>query len=223
MGQLRFPTILKINDRPPSEFPDKIRFDYPIFQQSQELNLPPDIAALVPQIGSLIPQYTTYKFLSVNSKWQLSLNRDNLTLSTVEYKRYEEFKEKFIKAVKFFEELYNPPFYIRLGLRYKELILRSKLKIDEKPWSQLISQQADVVFRKHQARFQELRKGKIVGSHDKPTVWKKPQTCPQGLTKEEFATVPQTLTVREIHYYIAIPGFRTQQVSLITTLLDQTT
>jgi hypothetical protein len=85
------------------------------------------------------------------------------------------------------------------------------------------NRQADVVFRKHQARFQELRKGKIVGSHDKPTVWKKPQTCPQGLTKEEFATLPQTLTVREIHYYIAIPGFRTQQVSLITTLLDQTT
>jgi hypothetical protein len=26
--------------------------------------------------------------------------------------------------------------------------------------------------------------------------------------------------VREVHYYIAIPGFRTQQVSLITTLLD---
>lgn len=85
------------------------------------------------------------------------------------------------------------------------------------------NRQADVVFRKHQARFQELRKGKIVGSHDKPTVWKKPQTCAQGLTKEEFATLPQTLTVREIHYYIAIPRFRTQQVSLITTLLDQTT
>jgi hypothetical protein len=28
------------------------------------------------------------------------------------------------------------------------------------------------------------------------------------------------LSVREVHYYIAIPGFRTQQVSLITTLLD---
>jgi uncharacterized protein (TIGR04255 family) len=141
VGQLRFPTILKINDRPPSEFQDKIRFDYPIFQQSQELNFPPEIVALVPQIGSLIPQYTNYNFLSENSKWQLSLNQDNLTLSTVEYKRYEEFKEKLIEAVNFFEELYNPPFYIRLGLRYKDLILRSKLKINDRPWSQLISPQ----------------------------------------------------------------------------------
>jgi IS4 transposase len=80
--------------------------------------------------------------------------------------------------------------------------------------------QADAVFRKHQGRKQELRHGKIVGSHDKQVVWHKPKTCPKGLTKEEFAELPLTVTVREVHYYIAIPGFRTQQVSLITTLLD---
>ena len=65
-----------------------------------------------------------------------------------------------------------------------------------------------------------LRRGKIVGSHDKQVIWHKPKTCPKGLTKEEFATLALTLAVREVHYYIAISGFRTQQVSLITTLLD---
>jgi hypothetical protein len=80
--------------------------------------------------------------------------------------------------------------------------------------------QADAVFRKHQGRKQELRQGKVVGSRDKQVIWHKPKTCPKGLTKEEFAALPLTLTVREVHYYIAIPGFRTQQVSLITTLLD---
>jgi len=80
--------------------------------------------------------------------------------------------------------------------------------------------QADAVFRKHQGRKQELRRGKIVGSHDKQVVWHKPKTCPKGLTKEEFTPLAPTLNVREVHYYIAIPGFRTQQVSLITTLLD---
>jgi IS4 transposase len=42
----------------------------------------------------------------------------------------------------------------------------------------------------------------------------------KGLTKEEFLSLPQTLRVREVHYYIVIPGFRTKQVSLITTLLN---
>jgi len=141
VGQLRFPTILKINNQDPYEFQERIRFDYPIFKQSQDLNLPPEIVALVPQISSITPQYTTYNFLSENSKWQLSLNRDNLTLATIEYKQYEEFKEKFAKAINIFEEVYNPSFYIRLGLRYKDLILRSKLKIEDKPWSALITPQ----------------------------------------------------------------------------------
>jgi hypothetical protein len=80
--------------------------------------------------------------------------------------------------------------------------------------------QAHAVFRKHQGRKQQLRRGRIVCSCDKQVIWHKPKTCPKGLTKEEFATLPKSITVREVHYYIAIPGFRTQQVSLITTLLD---
>lgn len=80
--------------------------------------------------------------------------------------------------------------------------------------------QADAVFRKHQGRKQQTRRGKIVGSPDREVVWHKPKACPKGLTKEEFLSLPQTLRLREVHYYIVIPGFRTKQVSLITTLLN---
>ncbi|MBW4636184.1 MAG: transposase [Iphinoe sp. HA4291-MV1] len=83
--------------------------------------------------------------------------------------------------------------------------------------------ECDAVFRKHQARKTEMRRGKIVGDGDKLVTWQKPQKCPKGLTEEEFAALPKTLIVREIYYYILIPGFRSQQVSLITTLLDTKT
>lgn len=139
VAQLRFYTILKINNQEPFEFQEKIRFDYPIFQRLQSLNIPSEIAALMPQISSIVPQYNTYNFLSEDSKWQLSFNQETLTLATFEYKQYEQFKEKFTKAINIFEEIYNPSFYIRLGLRYKDLILRSKLKMEGKPWSELIS------------------------------------------------------------------------------------
>lgn len=78
--------------------------------------------------------------------------------------------------------------------------------------------QADAVVRKHQSRKHEIRRGKLVGSSDKHVVWQKPKTRPKGLSPEEFASLPKTLTVRQVHYYIAIPGFRTTQVTLITTL-----
>ncbi|MEO1373104.1 MAG: IS4 family transposase [Cyanobacteria bacterium J06635_10] len=78
----------------------------------------------------------------------------------------------------------------------------------------------DGLFRKHQSRKTQMRGGKIVGNCDKLVKWYKPKRCPQGLTKEEFNVLPTTLIVREIYFYIAIPGFRTKQVSLITTLVD---
>ena len=65
-----------------------------------------------------------------------------------------------------------------------------------------------------------MRKGKIIGDCDKLVTWYKPKKCPQGLSESEFVNLPSTLLVREVYYYIIIPGFRTQQVSLITTLLD---
>jgi hypothetical protein len=40
------------------------------------------------------------------------------------------------------------------------------------------------------------RDGKFIGDCDKLVIWKKPKTCPKGLTKEEFATLPPTITVR---------------------------
>ncbi|MFN6455600.1 MAG: IS4 family transposase [Nostoc sp. EfeVER01] len=80
----------------------------------------------------------------------------------------------------------------------------------------------DAVFRKHQARKSTMRKGKIIGSSDKLVTWYKPNRCPQGLSKDEFNALPSTITVREIYYYIVVPGFRTERVSLITTLLDTT-
>lgn len=79
----------------------------------------------------------------------------------------------------------------------------------------------DAVFRKHQGRQTQRKKGKRIGPSDQLITWHKPTTRPQGLSKEEFSLLPNTLTLREVHYYICIPGFRTKQVTLITTLLDE--
>ena len=62
--------------------------------------------------------------------------------------------------------------------------------------------------------------GFIVAKNDKILTWNKPKTCPRGLTKAEFAALPKTQTIREVFYSIEQPGFRTQSVSVLTTLLD---
>ncbi len=40
------------------------------------------------------------------------------------------------------------------------------------------------------------------------------------MTPEEFARLPKSLPVRVVRYSVAHPGFRTQTVTLVTTLLD---
>jgi len=81
----------------------------------------------------------------------------------------------------------------------------------------------DAIFRKHQSRTTTMRKGKVFGDCDKLVTWHKPKSCPKGLNQDEFNALPKSIIVREIYYYIVIPGFRTGRVSLITTLLDTTT
>ena len=66
----------------------------------------------------------------------------------------------------------------------------------------------------------ERGRRKPLSSFESIEVWHKPSTRPKGLTSEEFTSIPQTLTVRLIKYYLPSPGYRTKYVTLVTTLLD---
>jgi DDE family transposase len=61
---------------------------------------------------------------------------------------------------------------------------------------------------------------KALGIHDQLVAWLKPKTCPSWLTRAALAALPETLVLREVRYHIGRPGFRTRQITLVTTLLD---
>ncbi|MGK7879513.1 MAG: TIGR04255 family protein [Crocosphaera sp.] len=136
--QLRFPTILKIAHQEPVEFQDEIRFQYPIFESNQQ-KIPSEIKNAVQQFGIPLPGEQSYSFKSEDKQWELSITKDFIALKTSAYQRYEEFENRLREAVKIFERIYKPSFYTRIGLRYQDLIVPSKLKIDDVCWSDLIS------------------------------------------------------------------------------------
>lgn len=78
----------------------------------------------------------------------------------------------------------------------------------------------DCVMRNHQRRTVGLREVKRHGKGDRLVQWLKMKPCPKGWTKEDWAAVPGTLLVREITVTVDLPGFRTQNIVLATTLLD---
>jgi hypothetical protein len=59
-----------------------------------------------------------------------------------------------------------------------------------------------------------------LGVHDPLVAWLTPQTCPSWLTREALAALPETVVLREVRYHTGTPGFRTRQITLVTTLLD---
>jgi hypothetical protein len=59
-----------------------------------------------------------------------------------------------------------------------------------------------------------------LGELDQIVEWIKPVARPEWMTAQEYANLPETLTVRELRYQVGRPGFRTREVTLVTTLLD---
>jgi hypothetical protein len=93
------------------------------------------------------------------------------------------------------------------------------------------------VFRAHQRQiidFQPRRRVAHKGEKGRPTSrwlkrlgrldqlveYPKPKQRPKWLTPEAYAQLPATLTIRELRYTIRVPGRRTREVTLATTLLD---
>jgi hypothetical protein len=60
-----------------------------------------------------------------------------------------------------------------------------------------------------------------LGRDDQVVEYFKPVERPEWMTPEQYATLPPSLLVRECRYRVAIPGRRTQVVTLVTTLLDE--
>jgi hypothetical protein len=61
---------------------------------------------------------------------------------------------------------------------------------------------------------------KRLGKHDQLVEYFKPKERPQWMTAQEYAALPESLVVREVRFQVRIPGYRTREVTLVTTLTD---
>ena len=84
----------------------------------------------------------------------------------------------------------------------------------------VLSMQADAVFRRHHKRHSDFRRGQRLGKGDHIVTWSKPQRRPNHMSADEFRALPDTVQVREVRFWVEKPGFRTQEITVVTTLLD---
>lgn len=111
--------------------------------------------------------------------------------------------------------------------------------------AQLLQAGLHGVFRIHQRVIVDFRKGRMhvppsppfpklkgarglprsawikwLGHCDQQVEWFKPNRRPTWISAEAYALLPASILVRELRYRIQQPGYRTREVTLVTTLLD---
>jgi len=80
----------------------------------------------------------------------------------------------------------------------------------------LLTRRVDVRARMHQRRYLDFRRGKRLGKYDHLIKWQ----CPEWMDEETYHTIPETLSLREVRFWVVEPGWRTEVLTIATTLLD---
>jgi len=88
--------------------------------------------------------------------------------------------------------------------------------------AQCLHYRLDGVFRVKGVRRRDFRQGQRLSRDERLVQWAKPPCPARTVSSELWARLPDVLTLRLVRCQLHIPGFRTRQVILVTTLLDST-
>lgn len=135
--QLRFPDILMINAQQPAAFQEAIRSIYPQFSMTTE-NAAPKITGTPGNLRLENQQPTVnYQFASADGVWRVNLTSRFIALACNRYTNWEEFAKQLDVPLAAFIQTYKPAYFQRIGLRYINTFSRSKLGLEDQPYSEL--------------------------------------------------------------------------------------
>lgn len=137
--QFRFPEILAISAKPPVDFQEAIRADFP--QYSKRLETPAPKLTGAP--GNLTVQkqepVVNHQFVSRDGKWRINLTGTFISLSCSSYTGWEEFASRLDNPLASFIRIYKPAYFERVGMRYLNFFSRKKLDLEGVPFRELIA------------------------------------------------------------------------------------
>jgi uncharacterized protein (TIGR04255 family) len=149
--QLTFPPSLKIATEPPADFQERIRATYPLLRMrgGSGIGLGPGAGGVVQEgpgwrvrqafnIGVGGPQ-PAYVFTTEDETRTVTLTPEWLAVAETRYERWEVFRAEIDALMGHLIELYAPPFFTRLGVRYQDLLDRRKLDVADVPWKELLN------------------------------------------------------------------------------------
>lgn len=83
----------------------------------------------------------------------------------------------------------------------------------------LVERGVDGLFRMHQIRKYDFRRGTLLGIEDHVVSWDKPER-PEWMDQALYDQLPDRLKIRELRAQVSRPGYRVNELVLVTTMLD---
>ena len=139
--QLNFPALLSIEAKEPVNFQEAVRKKYPVYNQQIEQQNEVLVNVENAKANAVFNQQQVRKlhnFISEDQQWRITLAKDMLAFSTVNYDTWEDLTARTVDVISAFVEEYSPAFFTRIGLRYIDAIERPVLGLQETPWDELL-------------------------------------------------------------------------------------
>lgn len=135
--QARFGRVLKVDADLPVKFQEAISSTHPILEVEEGIQINLGVA----QAGAAV-QTKTYKFFSATRSEFISLNSSFVAFTTQKYTTWEQFRAVAESALRALQDVYGIDTFLRLGLRYLNVIDRGTLGVSNEPWNSLLSSSA---------------------------------------------------------------------------------
>lgn len=138
VAQIRFPRIFEIDEQLPSEFQKELRLAYPFVEVQEDA-----ISVMIGQgdssiLANNLPKRRIFHFISCDRSWRISLNGEYIALTCDAYEQWEGFFPRIMEALSIAKEVYPISLVTRIGLRYRDLIIREIIGLGGVSWRELI-------------------------------------------------------------------------------------
>ncbi len=133
--QVRYPKLLRIDKQEPVDFQEHIYDKYPNLLVKETV-----VLDVNPNEGGVNKNSTpAYEFSNAENNLTATLASEALTLVATQYVSWQQFNEEFLFLLDALRTHYPIKFFTRLGLRYKDIINRADLGLNDAPWQDLLA------------------------------------------------------------------------------------
>ena len=108
--ELRFPSLLELESKPPVGLQKQLRKEYPLYEEQRHVDIGPP--------GQVKHEPNRYVFRSKNRRWSISLRSSSIALETTAYKDFGDFADRLASMIEKSAALLDTDFFTRVGLRY---------------------------------------------------------------------------------------------------------